>query len=373
MSNKLSKPTAISVFSGAGGMDIGVLNAGFDIKVCIEIDENCCNTLNVNIEKENRATIVIQDDIRNVSPNKLIDMTNLVKGDVDLLFGGSPCQAFSQIGKQKALEDERGLLLFEIIRFAREIQPKAIVVEQVKGLLNAKGGNGERGGVMKSFIKELESLDYVPKWKILKAAEYGIPQMRERLFIVATKKPNGFVFPEQTHIDPKQCNVLFDLKPYVTVGEALEGMGEPIVKSNLSIPPEDSHYDITPARDKVRINGVPEGKYLASQRHLPKEQLCSLSRKDTTKFLRVDRTKPSNTLRCGEIFFHPVEDRYLTPREYMRIHGFPDSYEFRGPIRGRCGTVRNLDQHRQVANSVPPHLAFLIAEQIRLVLNGKNI
>src|SRR3546814_15291572 len=74
----------------------------------------------------------------------------------------------------------------------------------------------------------------------------------------------------------------------------------------------------------------------------------------TTKFLRLGRHKQSNTLRCGEIFFHPTEERYLTPREYMRLHGFPDDYALMGTVRGRSGTVKNLDQHRQVANSVPP-------------------
>src|SRR3546814_9163737 len=73
--------------------------------------------------------------------------------------------------------------------------------------------------------------------------------------------------------------------------------------------------------------------------------------------LRRGRHKQSNTLRCGEIFFHPTEERYLTPREYMRLHGFPDDYALMGPVRGRSGTVKNLDQHRQVANSVPPPVA----------------
>lgn len=107
-----------------------------------------------------------------------------------------------------------------------------------------------------------------------------------------------------------------------------------------------------------------EGSFLAGELHLPASQRGKLTKKDTTKFRRLSFSEPSLTLRCGEIFFHPVEDRYLTPREYMRIHGYPDTYLLKGPVRGRSGRVRYLDQHRQVANSVPPPVAYAIAKEI---------
>ena len=160
---------------------------------------------------------------------------------------------------------------------------------------------------------------------------------------------------------------MFNLPPYRTVGDVINGLGEPVVKSDTSEIPDNSHYDVTPRRDRERIHGVPEGKNLSSQTYLPKEQIGGLTKKDTTKFLRLDRGKPSNTLRGGEIFYHPLEDRYLTPREYMRIHGYPDSYVLRGPIRGRTGT-KDLDQHRQVGNSVPPPLAKAIAEKVKEII-----
>jgi DNA (cytosine-5)-methyltransferase 1 len=99
----------------------------------------------------------------------------------------------------------------------------------------------------------------------------------------------------------------------------------------------------------------------------------NLSKKDTTKYLRLDRNRPSNTLRCGEIFYHPTENRYLTPREYMRIHGFGDDYKLSGPVRSRTGSVKDLDQHRQVANSVPPPMAYVMGDKIRGYLNEQNI
>ena len=368
MQKRKRKLTAISLFTGAGGMDIGVQQAGFEILSCLELDKHCCETLRENISREKRKTIVYEGDIREYCPEQILEDLGYKPGEVDLLFGGPPCQSFSQIGKQKSLLDERGLLLFQMIRYAKAIQPRAIMMEQVKGLLNAKDPSGKRGGVFERFIKELEELDYVPKWRVMLAASYGVAQLRERVFIVATKKPNGFQFPDPTHSKPSGMANILGLPPYLTVGEVIDGLGKPVVKSETSEIPDDSHYDVTPRRDRERIHGVPEGKNLSSQTHLPKEQIGNLTRKDTTKFLRLDREKPSNTLRGGEIFFHPLEDRYLTPREYMRIHGYPDTYVLRGPIRGRTGSVKNLDQHRQVGNSVPPPLSKAVATKVKEII-----
>ncbi|NUQ25498.1 MAG: DNA cytosine methyltransferase [Saprospiraceae bacterium] len=360
---------AISLFTGAGGMDIGVSQSGFEILTCIEIDPNACATLRENIKRSNSDTKVIEGDIRKVSPLALMHDLGLKPGDLDLLCGGPPCQSFSQIGKRGSLSDERGLLLFEMVRFAEIFQPKALLIEQVKGLLNAPDEHDLKGGVFKKLIDQLEALDYVPKWRVINAAQYGVPQLRERVFIIATKKPNGFQFPNPSHIREKDSHSLFSLTPFVTVGDVLTGLDSPN-KVNGHIP-EDSHLDITPEGDRFRINGVPEGGHLASQVHLPIEQRKGLTKKDTTKFKRLSRTAPSNTLRCGEIFFHPIEDRYLTPREYMRIHGYPDNYVLCGPIRGRSGSVRNLDQHRQVANSVPPPVAKALSSAIIKTLKEK--
>lgn len=365
MDRKWARPTALSLFSGAGGMDLGVAKAGFTILASIEKDPHCCETLRFATKLENLSTKVIETDIKTVDPWQLMNELGLQVGDLDLLFGGPPCQSFSQIGKQKGLEDERGLLLFQMTRFAEVFQPKVVFIEQVKGLLSSRGRNGEKGAVFQLLLTELETLGYVPKWQVINAANYGIPQLRERVFIVATKEFNGFRFPEPTHIPKAQPSLLNDLKPYMTVGEVIMGLGQPELKNGGNYQREDSHVDPTPDGDRFRINGVPEGSYLAAQSgRLPQEQIKGLTKKDTTKFLRASRTKPSKTLRGGEIFFHPTENRYLTPREYMRIHGFPDSYLLKGPIRGRSGRVRNLDQYRQIANSVPPPVAKILAQEI---------
>ncbi len=366
---------ALSLFSGAGGMDIGIRQAGFDILAAIELDEHCCSTLGAAIEREGTKTKVIQSDIRDIDPIRLLLELNIQKGELDLLFGGPPCQSFSLAGKQRGLSDERGLLLFEVVRFARNIQPKVILIEQVKGLLSSKGQSQKRGEVFERFVSELGKAGYHIQWRIIMAADFGIPQLRERLFIVATQKPDNFTFPEGTHAPPERCGEFFQMKPYVCVGSVIDGLGEPTLKirGKTFYDREDSHVDITPERDKERIAQVPEGSYLAAQLHLGDNLRRGLSPKDTTKYLRLHRNRPSNTLRCGEIFYHPTENRYLTPRECMRIHGYPDDYQLKGPIRSRTGSVRNLDQHRQVANSVPPPLAKILGSHIKRYLYEQDL
>jgi len=352
-------------------MDIGIRAAGFKVIAEVEFDEHCCSTLRCAVEREKSQTKVIQADIRELDPNKLAQELNLKPKNLDLLFGGPPCQSFSLAGKQLGLEDERGPLLFEIIRFAEILKPRVILLEQVKGLLSAKGPNNRRGEVFELFLTKLEEIGYTPKWRVIVAADFGVPQLRERLFVVATRGRNGFRFPERTHAPIEDCDGLFSMQPYATVGEAIKGLGKPApkVKGTTTYDDDSSHVDVTPARDRERIAQVPEGSYLSAQTHLGEELRRGLSPKDTTKYLRMHRKRPANTLRCGEIFYHPTEDRYLTPREYMRIHGYPDDYVLKGPIRSRVGTVRNLDQHRQVANSVPPPLAKVLGCQIAKFLH----
>jgi DNA (cytosine-5)-methyltransferase 1 len=349
--------SALSLFSGAGGMDIGVRQAGFEILACVEIDPHCCETLRSAMEREEVKTFLFESDIRQVKSSQIMEPFNLQVGELDLLFGGSPCQSFSQAGKRASLDDERGLLLFEFIRFAKDLKPKVILI-----VLKAPDKAGNVGGVCKDLSSQLKKLGYRLSIQTINSADYGVAQVRERVFIVATKTEEAFHFPLPTHGKLNAQISLFSSQQHITVGQALMGLGSP--SKDKENPPEDSHIDITPAGDRRRIHGVPEGSFLAKELHLPEEQRCKLTKKDTTKFRRLSFSEPSLTLRCGEIFFHPIEDRYLTPREYMRIHGYPDDYVLKGPIRSRSGRVRHLDQHRQVANSVPPPVAYAVAKQI---------
>ena len=364
------KLTALSLFSGAGGIDIGIRNAGFSILACVERDPFCCETLRTNISRESLNTRVIEDDIRNIDPTTLMLGLGLKTGELDLLFGGPPCQAFSQIGKRLSIQDERGMLLFEMPRFAKVFHPKVVLIEQVKGLFNAHDHEGVVGGVFTMILRDLEELGYKTKWQLMLAADYGVPQMRQRVFIVATREDVCFNFPDPTHSSVNDAKPLFDLSIHRTVGDVIFNLPTPASRDNYDA--EDSHIDITPAGDRYRIHGVPEGSHLAAQHHLPVEQRQNLTKKDTTKFRRMSRTIPAITLRCGEVFFHPTEDRYLTVREYMRIHTYPDTYILKGAIRGRSGQVKNLDQYRQIANSVPPLLAEHLGRAIMECLQGEH-
>jgi DNA (cytosine-5)-methyltransferase 1 len=246
-----------------------------------------------------------------------------------------------------------------MVRFAEAFKPKAIFMEQVKGVLTAPGVNGERGSMFAELLRRLKALGYVVHPQILNSADFGVAQRRQRLILVAVMEGLSYSFPEPTHTTP------------VSVGQALKNppLTPPAAKGH---PVTDSHVDVTPDGQRRRIHHVPEGQWLAAQLHLPVEIRQTLKRKDTTKFRRLSRSEPSLTLRCGEIFFHPLEDRYLTPREYMRLHGFPDSHVIKGPVRSRSGQARNLDQHRQVANSVPPPIAKAVANQIRQAISPRQ-
>jgi DNA (cytosine-5)-methyltransferase 1 len=350
---------ALSIFSGCGGMDIGIEKAGFKVVGAIEKDKYASESLRDWYLSQGRSNVVVHEDIRDVDPSSF--------KDIDLLFGGPPCQAFSLAGKRNALRDERGQLLFEVTRFASSIRPRAVIIEQVKGLLSAADEDGQKGGVFKQLIDKLSGLGYVVKWQVLNSADYGVPQKRQRLFIVGTLGKNGFKFPNPTHSNKEKIGGLFQTPPHEGISRYLFDLPEPVRKgSEASVP---NHIDVTPERDTHRISFVPEGGHLAAQRgSAPDDVVMRLSKKDTTKYRRLKFSDPSLTLRGGEIFFHPIENRYLTPREYLRIHTFPDNYKLAGPIRSRSGSAKNLDQHRQVANSVPPKLAEFIAKELIKVL-----
>lgn len=350
--SKPRKKTGISLFSGGGGLDIGIHAADFETLACIELDANACDTLRHNQARYFPNAKIINSDLNAVCVDALMKDCGIKPGELDLLFGGPPCQTFSQIGKQGSLRDARGKLLFSMVEYAKKLKPRAILIENVKALQSAPDLAGKRGGVVRDLKRELENIGYKVSSKVINSADFGVAQLRQRLFIVALRGEVEFQFPEPTR---NKAN-------YKTVGEALADLPAPQAKGEEPVVP--NHIDVTPAGDKKRISYVTEGSFLAKMPDVPDDIRGRLSPKDTTKFLRLGREKQSNTLRCGEIFFHPTEERYLTPREYMRLHGFPDDYALIGPVRGRSGTVKNLDQHRQVANSVPPPVARIMAEAI---------
>jgi len=358
--NSTTPLTAVTLFSGIGGMELGMHRQGFRPLLCVEIDPNARNTLKNWLDSQGLNPI-IEKDVTSIDPESLLRRIGLEEGELDLLAGGPPCQSFSAIGKKKYMGDDRGLLIMQMIRYANALRPRSVVVEQVRGFKIAKGPHGNKGGALELLLDEFRRIGYNPVWKVLCAADYGVPQLRDRLFVVATLD-GEFSFPSPTHSDLGKQKSLF-CKPHVTVEQAISDLPPAVGPDETPLVP--NHVDITPDRDRERIAPVPEGEWLARQTHLPDDLLMNLTSKDSTKFRRLAWGKPSLTVRGGEAFYHPVEDRYLTPRECMRIQGFPDDHELSGPIRGRSGSYRELDQHRLVGNAVPPALIEALARELK--------
>lgn len=339
---------ALSLFAGAGGLDIGVGGGGFKTVCAIESDPHCVSTLRRNL----RGATVWQIDVRALAPDRVADVLGLGPGELALLHGGPPCQPFSQIGKQQGVNDPRGRLIFEMVRFAAALRPLAVLIEQVPRFLKMSGT--EDSSMREILAEEFSRVGYDIYTTVLDATAYGVPQRRMRAFVVAL--PIGTPFHYTQPI----------FRPITTVGDAIGDLPRAVRPTDP--PLMANHIDITPSRDRERISYVPEGGWLSKVADAPPDIVRRLTKKDTTKFRRLDRTLPSLTIRCGEALYHPTEDRYITPREAARIQGFPDTHVFEGPIRRRTGTVPDLDQHRQVANAVPPPLASSVSKDIRRAL-----
>ena len=220
------KPKVISLFSGAGGMDIGFEKAGFEIVVAVELDPSCCDTLRANKPK----TPVIQGDISALTTSEILKTANLNPLEPALVIGGPPCQSFSLAGKRLGMDEPRGRLVLEFIRVVRESLPVAFVMENVKGMANWNKGEALRAiedALNKPVVFKGKKYQYTVQHKILNSADFGVPQFRERIFLVGNRVSKDFVFPVATHGNSSSQPTLFDRslrKPYVTVMEAIENL-----------------------------------------------------------------------------------------------------------------------------------------------------
>lgn len=213
----------ISLFSGAGGLDIGFDKAGFKTAVAVELDPSCCDTLRTNMPE----LPIINKSITDVSGTEILEAAGLEIGEAALVIGGPPCQSFSLAGMRKGLDDDRGKLLFEFVRVVRETLPKGFVLENVKGLTN-----WDKGRAMTLLIEELSKpIEYentvyqyqIAPPKVLDAVNYGAPQFRERLILVGNRIGKSYTYPEPLSI------------PYKTVWEAIGSLPEPDQPSETAI------------------------------------------------------------------------------------------------------------------------------------------
>ena len=210
----------ISLFSGAGGLDIGFDQAGFKTSVMVEFDPACCRTLRKNMPN----TPVIEGDINQISTKQILDAAGLRPLEAALVIGGPPCQSFSLAGKRMGMNDPRGMLVLQFIRVVRESLPKAFVMENVRGMTN-----WENGKAMDAIMTEAtmpisyggKTYTYKVSYKILNAADFGAPQFRERVFVVGNRVEKNFVFPSKQYGPPDNQE---GLRPYKTVRDAICGL-----------------------------------------------------------------------------------------------------------------------------------------------------
>lgn len=336
----MDKYKVVDLFSGAGGFLLGFENRGFEIVFSTDIDEDCGK-----VHLINRPNIpFVCADIRMLSNDQI---EKYLKGQqIDVLIGGPPCQGFSTIGNRVSSDpirrkkyDPRNDLFKEYIRILNHIQPKIFVMENVKGIKTR-----DKGVIFEEIKRTFEETGYEFKCVTLNAADYGVPQYRERVFFFGTRIGIKFNEPQATYGE--------NLLQYKTVLSAIGDLAD----KGEEIP---NHVPLKHGETNVRrYQMIPEGGRLPEE-NLPPE----LYRKNFgNTFKRLDRNKPSLTMVPGHNAFpiHPWLNRSLTVREAARIQTFPDNYLF-------CG--RRDKQCMQVGNAVPVKLAEAWAEQIRGVLD----
>jgi len=312
----------VELFAGAGGLALGLEKAGLNTSLLIEKDSDCVRTLFQNRPKWK----ALQRDVRN------FDFKGIT---ADVVTGGFPCQAFSYAGKKLGFEDTRGTLFFEFARAVKEIQPKIFIAENVSGLVSH-----DKGRTLDTMLRILkEDLDtYEVQYKVLNAVDYSVPQKRQRIFIVGTKKGVKFNFPK------KHASI-------VTLKEALKKV------------PKSQGMQYSQSRKKILKLVPPGGSWVNLPVKLQKEYMGKSfhsggGRRGMARRLSWDEpsltltTSPSQkqTERC-----HPEETRPFTVREYARIQTFPDDWQFFGSV---------ASQYKQIGNAVPVNLAYEMGKEI---------
>jgi len=321
--------SVVELFAGAGGLALGMENAGLKANLLVEIDKKAASTL-----KKNRpGWYVLENDIADV------DFTGF---KADILAGGFPCQAFSYAGKRMGFEDIRGTLFFEYARAIKEIRPKIIVGENVRGL-----EKHDEGRTLKTMLQILDDLGYRVEYRILRAQYLDVPQKRERLVIIGVRR--DLALP-----------ICFPKEQDYTVS----------LRETLANVPASQGQTYTPAKRSV-MEHVPEGGYWRDlplpiqKKYMGKSFFLGGGKTGMARRLAWD--EPSLTLTCNPAQkqterCHPAETRPLTVREYARIQTFPDDWEFTGST---------ASQYKQIGNAVPVNLGYHIGRCLISTLSKK--
>lgn len=375
--------TVVSLFSGGMGFDIGLQQAGkFHLLACVEKIPAFCETIRRNVQAGrlgHRDITIYEKDIADLQPEQLMRDLGLAPGELDLLVGGPPCQTFSTTGKRSTVQDPRGTLLWQFLRFVEGLKPKLFVMENVRGLMSAalrhraikdrpdKGGpplapDEEPGSVIRQFVRDLRYSYRIDCFEV-NAVNYGAPQLRERAIFIGNRFNRLIEFPAPTHGEYRKSErTLFDepesrgdnsLKPFRTLRDALDGLADddpavldfsPRKKRYLALIPEGSNWRSLPSE--------------VAKESMGKAYLAKGGRSGWWRRLTFDLPCPTIVTmpnHAGTSLCHPTETRALTLRECARVQEFPDGWEFSGTLQQR---------YTQIGNAVPIRLGAVCGRLI---------
>jgi DNA (cytosine-5)-methyltransferase 1 len=352
----------ISLYSGAGGLDLGLEAAGFQVGVCVEMDASCVRTL-----RHNRSWRIIADDIHAVSTSRLLEEAGFGVGEADLLSGGPPCQPFSKSaywvrGDTRRLEDPRSSTLGEFMRVLEEALPSAFLLENVYGLTYEGKDEGMRFLLDRiADINARKGTAYSFQFKVLNAADYGVPQIRERVFLIGSREGIQFEFPPARHVDPSRMpeqRSFFPLEPYRTAWDGIGDLDD--INHGDSLRVRGKWADLLPS--------IPEGQnYLWHTDRGGGMPLFRWRSRYWSMLLKLAKDRPSWTIQAqpGSAIgpFH-WRNRRLSPREMARLQTFPDGFEVIGGI---------TSIQRQLGNAVPSALAEMLGLEIRRQFFGDSV
>jgi DNA (cytosine-5)-methyltransferase 1 len=363
------KPIALSFFSGAMGLDLGIEKAGFNIRLACEVDKFCRQTIALN-----RPNTALLGDINNYEPDDILEAARLTsQDDIDLIVGGPPCQAFSTAGKRKAFHDDRGNVFLKYLDLALSLKPKYLVIENVRGLLSCplkykprdqKNGSQYsifsedevKGGALNYVLSKLKKFGYAYSFNLYNAANFGTPQTRERIIIICSRNGEIPPFLTPTHSE----NGEYGLPKWKTLESCLKNIHK---HDYINFPEKRlKYYRILKSGQNWR--DLPE--------ELQKEAMGKsyyLGGGKTGFLRRLAWDKPSPTLVTHPAMpatdlAHPEEDRPLSIQEYKRIQEFPDNCELAGSL---------IQQYKQVGNAVPVSLGLAVGKLIINLINDVEI
>ena len=385
----MKAPVAIDLFCGAGGASLGLVRAGWDLRLATDVDPACSMTHQANLPGG-----FLTADLRTVDADEVMSAADISPGELDLLFAGPPCQGFSIIGS-RVLWDKRNNLFREVLRLAAALRPRCVVIENVPGLVTLS-----KGAYLQAILEGLNAAGYEAACAELLAAQYGAPQMRWRLIIVGWRKdlgiPAGYGFPAPTVGTAKIGDLLpnctippWQLTDFVTTAEAISDLppvaagedgthyiGPPVgsyqetMRSGLNGQLSNHYAARLSTANLTRLANIKPGQ---DWRDLPRDLLPpgmqrALRKDHTRRYRRMTWDGVPRAVitrfrdpKSGE-YTHPEQDRTITIREAARLQGFPDSFVFHGS---------RSSQYDQVGNAVPTHLAEAIASEIRRCLDGQ--